>query len=354
MKRWLSRQLYGDHNGIVLLDVKLLIREWLKKHHIGLFRETRIMDIDISSVVTPAFEGMRIDAYLAVRFTYHSRSQWQKEIRCGRILCDGIVVTSDHKKVRAGHLVHYRCEEFNEPAVNEVYSVLHEDDHIIAIDKPPDLPVHPAGIFFKNTLLSFLERDFKRPLYPIHRLDRETSGVILFGKSPEDASRVHRYFASVEKTYYAIVHGVPRSSRFTVDMPIGADTGSAIRKKRAAYPGAEEPAVTEFSIEIDLGEHALVRARPATGRQHQIRVHALYAGHPIVGDKMYGKDESIYLNYVKSGHSSDFIKSLEFPRSALHAHAISFTHPATGDIMRVVSPIPMDMKNFINSRVKID
>ncbi len=161
-------------------------------------------------------------------------------------------------------------------------------------------------------MVSLEERTGKK-FFPVHRLDRETSGAILLGKNAEAASALQKNFYNVSKEYIAIVRGLTAES-FSVDVPIGPARNSIIKKKREAYPGAEESALTHFNRISASGEYSLVKARLVTGRMHQIRVHLKYSGHPIVGDKMYSDDETIYIDYVESGLTPELILRAGFHR----------------------------------------
>lgn len=294
----------------------------------------------------------RIDKYLAERFSYQSRTQWQKEITDGNISINGKKIQSYNKKVRAGDVVLYEGDEHVEPEVNRDYSVIYEDDFLIAVNKPANLPVHPAGIFYENTLISFMQKDYGIKLYPLHRLDRETSGVILIGKDAEVSSRIQTNFHTVKKSYLAIVHGTVNQDFFSVGLPIGPARNSKIRKKREAYPEAGETAFTGFKKLFSFDKYTLIKAIPETGRQHQIRVHLNSASYPILGDKVYGKDEDSYLEFIRTGITEQLLSKLEFPRCALHSRSIYFHHPAYKKMMYIKSSLPDDLKKFIEQKEK--
>jgi 23S rRNA pseudouridine1911/1915/1917 synthase len=197
--------------------------------------------------------------------------------------------------------------------------------------------------------VSILERLYNQKFLPIHRLDRETSGAILLGKNNEAASSVQSAFDNVSKMYTAIVKGGIEGKSFIIDVPLGQARNSSIRKKREAFFGAPEKAVTEFSI-ISVSsdrEFSLVNAFPVTGRMHQIRAHLSYAGYPIIGDKIYGKDESIYLRYVEEGESNELENRAGFKRCALHSSYIKFYHPYEKSFIEINAPFLPDMEEFI-------
>lgn len=302
------------------------------------------------SAVQPPFDGFRIDVYLARRFSYLSRAGWRAEIERGSVSVNGDVVSSPHRHVRSGDRVKFNGGRIQEPPVDGQVEVLYEDESFLAVNKSGNLPVHPSGRYFDNTLLRILEKERGMKLFPVHRIDRETSGVILFAKKPDAASAVQRNFARVQKTYLAIVHGAVAQKDFTVDVPIGYDPGSVVKKKRVADGSAGQTAVTRFKRVFNFGPYCLVKAVPQTGRLHQIRVHLLHAGYPIVGDKLYGRDERLYLEFIRAGYSEDLGARLEFHRSALHSRSLRFHHPFLVKSMTVKAPLPADFREFIESR----
>lgn len=186
----------------------------------------------IGSAVPAGTGQQRLDLYLSSRFSYLSRTAWQKEIAEGRVLVNGVPVVVPGRKIRPGDMVVYAAGEYDEPEIDPRYQLIYEDNEFLAVNKSGNLPVHPSGVFFRNTLVMLLENDLGAKLFPVHRLDRETSGAILFGKSAEAASLMQKNFGTFEKSYRAVVRGVPVKKEFTVDVPIGQARESVIRKKR--------------------------------------------------------------------------------------------------------------------------
>lgn len=289
----------------------------------------------------------RIDLYLAERFTYFSRTRWQHEIKLGKLLCNGAAVTSPHKPVAPGDIISYEGTGMEEPPVSRAYSIAYDDGLLTAVNKPSNLPVHPSGCFFKNTLLSFLEADMNKKFYPINRIDRETSGLVLFSQRGQSVPLLQKALAEGEKTYFVFVHGRPAEDQFTVSAPIGAARNSLIRKKREAYGDAAESALTRFTKIRECGELTLLKAVIETGRTHQIRAHCLYAGLPVAGDKMYGLDERCYLEFIENGMSEKITSVLGFHRSALHCGSIELTHPVSGKKLLLSAPLPNDLAGLL-------
>ena len=304
----------------------------------------------MESLVSEGYDGRRLDLYLSKRFSYLSRTSWQREIAGGKLKLNGSVVLNVKKHIYSGDTVEYIAGEIIEPEIDPEYTIIFENENYLAVNKTGNLPVHPSGIFFHNTLVMLLEDQRSEKLLLVHRLDRETSGAILLAKNPGAAAGVHKNFGRVGKEYIAIVRGDLKGGKFTVDKPIGPARNSLINKKREAYDGAEESARTEFEPVSSSEGFSVVKARPVTGRLHQIRVHLKYAGFPIIGDKMYGYDENIYLNYVKNGESEKLAEMSGFRRCALHSHLFTFFDPFEKREIKICAEIPEDMRMFMKNK----
>ena len=261
----------------------------------------------------------------------------------------GIVVQNPATIVEGGETLAWDGSGIVEPDVDRSISILYEDDWLVAVNKPGNLPVHPSGRYFNNTLVTMLADQYGRAAYPVHRLDRETSGVILLAFDGKSAGRLFRSMRS--KEYLALVHGNFPEEELVVDLPLGYDSGSAVRKKRKAWPGGTESATTRFRKVLAAGDLSLVRCFPETGRLHQIRAHLLSAGYPIVGDKLYGRDENAFLSFVKHGRlTPDLEERLILPRSALHAARLVFSHPLINKEMTIRAPLPRIFSECIRSK----
>ena len=202
---------------------------------------------------------------------------------------------------------------------------------MLAIDKPAGLPMHTTAKFWRNTLVAVLRERYPDEQMEIaHRIDRETSGVLLIARGRGVASFLTRAFArrAVEKTYLALVKGHPPDEG-RIDLPLRLlDTKSRVMMGPARGGESGLAALTQFRVLRRLPGHALCEARPLTGRQHQIRVHFAAIGHPIVGDKLYGAGEALFMRACEEPLTPELLGCFDgLPRHALHAHRLTFPHP---------------------------
>ena len=221
------------------------------------------------------------------------------------------------------------------------YDVLHEDDALLVIDKPAGLPVHPSATYHRHTLTAVMRTRLgaEHGWQMAHRLDRETSGVMVFGQKGTSSGVLKRAFAAraVDKRYLAVVHGAVHES-IDIDAPLAFDPTSAVRVKMGVVPLAAGGAVAQTRV-VPLGAGVfrgepvtLVSLFPRTGRQHQLRVHLAHIGHGIVGDKLYGLDERWFIEVVEDRVPMEELNAhLGLPRQALHAASLAVEHPATGE-----------------------
>ena len=281
--------------------------------------------------------GMRFDQALASLFPEHSRSRLTAWLKAGRITLEGEASSASHKvwggeKVTVTPLADPRVTSFR--AQDIPIDVVYEDDHLIVINKPPGLVVHPGSGNWDGTLLNALLQHApaleKIPRAGIvHRIDKDTSGLLVVAKTLIVQTALVRQLQdhSVSREYVTVVHGFV-AHEGTVDAPIGRHKTQ--RTRMAVAPNGK-PAITHYEPEEHLEKTTLLRCRLETGRTHQIRVHMQSIGHPIVGDPVYGGTR----------------KTPVFARQALHAEKLALTHPATGRRRSWSARIPADMRKLI-------
>lgn len=311
--------------------------------------------IELQFVVPPDRHGWRLDRFLHDRIPRLSRTRLQRLIDEEVMGPNAERLKSSHR-VRFGDVILMYRPAPEEPPVPNSFDILFEDDDIFAIDKPAGLPVHPTARFHRHTLTWLLRRRYgeKRPII-VHRLDRETSGVLICAKNKAAERALKGQFEArtVRKAYLAVVAGDPSFRERRIDIPLGPAEDSDVRiRVGPRYDDLGVSAQTDLKVLERLGSCALVEARPLTGRQHQIRAHLAAIDHPIVGDKIYGVDERLFIDFVeRSGDLSvgDW-RRLEISRHALHAHRIELTHPESGAAIALTCPLALDLTDYLKVR----
>ena len=306
----------------------------------------------ITTVIDDRGAGKRLDYWLAKRFTYLSRNQWQQQIKAGKLLLNERTSRSS-RILKLNDQVSFISDRAEPPVIME-YSVLFEDEYFFVVNKGGNLPCHPAGPFFKHTMWYDMTEKYGK-VFMANRLDRETSGLMLVGKTSAIATQLAKLFTShnITKKYQAIVFG-QFTAAITADGCLINDMMSEVRKKRQFIFEQPEPlldkaesAITQLNPLVQFNDFSLVEAVPSTGRLHQIRATLYSLGYPLVGDKLYGPDDTIYLRLARDEISTVDREKLLLPRQALHATTLEFIHPITSKAMKFESPLPQDMKNFI-------
>jgi 23S rRNA pseudouridine1911/1915/1917 synthase len=309
---------------------------------------------EVAFAVPPGDHGCRLDRVIARRIRRLSRTRIQELIAAGAVRDDaGRILARAGQRMRAGALVHLLRPPLVEPPVPRDYGVVHADDELFVIDKPAGIPVHPSARYHRNTLTALLRERLgaDHPWVMAHRLDRETSGLLLFGRRGAPVGALKRAFQEqrVRKTYLAIVRGELRETLQIAD-PIGPARDSRIRIKMGIR-GADDgglPAVTRLRPRA-WGRHGddvvtLVEAHPQHGRQHQIRVHCAHAGYPVLGDKLYGIPEAWFLAVIEEGAPVHELEAqVGLARHALHAWRLEVPHPSDGRIVGFSAPWPEDL-----------
>ena len=304
--------------------------------------------IRMSAGVEPAQAGMRLDQAAAELFGDFSRARLQKWIRGGELRVDGQVLKPTYR-VHGGERLELDAEpEYREDVLPEriPLDIIHADDDIIVLDKPPGLVVHPAAGnldgTLQNALLNFDPRLAALPRAGIvHRLDKDTSGVMVVARSLKaHASLVAQLQdRSMSREYEAVVHGITRKQG-TIEAPIGRNPHE--RQRMAVVPGGR-PAVSHYRLLNAFRHFSHVRVALESGRTHQIRVHMQHIGHPLVGDPQYGRKTPA----PKQLSAGAYEAVSQFPRQALHACKLSLKHPEKQVQCEFHAPVAEDLAGLI-------
>lgn len=227
--------------------------------------------------------------------------------------------------------------------------VVFEDDDIFVVDKPGGMVCHSAQRLEQSSLVEWLRAGGVETPRMINRLDRETSGLVVVAKNESAAKILGKAVQrrEIEKEYLAICWGEFEQERGVIDKPIAVSQTAIVYTKRVVDHANGKPSVTEFEAKEALRGFTIVRLKPRTGRAHQLRVHMAWLGHPIVGDKIYGPDETLYLQFIERGVTEELLEKLLMPRHALHAERVAFRHPSTGERCEFEATVPDDMQAFI-------
>jgi 23S rRNA pseudouridine1911/1915/1917 synthase len=327
-----------------------------------LLRPPEVAEGSVVSVfrVPPEVAGQRVDLFVQSQLHRTSRTRAQAIVRASAYDASGRRLKPNDRVSAEQKILLWRAPWDETPVPLEV-PVLYEDEHLLAVDKPALLPVHPTARYHKNTLIKVMQD--ARPecafLSLGHRLDRETSGVILVSKTRACDRALKKQFAEradVRKTYLAIVFGVPDrgdgARRFRCELSLELDPESPLRvKMRVGRTPAALLARTVIDVEaIRLApsgqSYSRVICGLETGRQHQIRVHLASLGAPVVGDKLYGADDRAFARSADGELTAEDLVRLELPRHALHAARMELPHPITQEPLRIEAPLPPDMAGF--------
>lgn len=336
--------------------------------------------------ITEEDTNLRLDIFLSKYYPHISRNQWQERIKAGLVNINGKKTKSSYI-LKQEDIIHFYYQKKEEAKVNTNYRIIYEDEDLLVIDKPSNLPVHPSGNYKNNTLYSILKQKYQyNYCHPIHRLDRETSGLIVFGKNPETISIMNKLFQShyVQKYYYVLVMGEFKESKIIYGY-IGKHFHSNVLKRQLFIPfenlnyylnlfkndyneGCEyfsffinntnyifRFAKTQFipekivKINHDLYSNiTLLKAKLFTGRTHQIRATLRDTGFPVVGDTIYGLDENYFLKFLDNELTEEEIKkNLILNRCALHSAELYFMHPKKNIYLNFKSDLPEDFQTLL-------
>lgn len=290
--------------------------------------------------------------WLTARFRYLDEPAWRREIAAGRLRRNGAIATADDRLAAGDEIVYLPPET---PWTGPPVPIVVDDPDFVVVDKPAHAVAHAASAFGDRAFADDVARRCgATTLHFVHRLDRETSGLLLLGKHAAAVRPLQAAFAAgaVRKEYLAVVRGRVGPDAFPIDAPIGRAGDSAIEVRRAAGPAAVDtrPARTDVTVLERFAAHTLVRCLPHTGRTHQLRVHLAHVGHPLAGDPLYGRTDAEYLAYVahrKAGGGPAWPGRGGPDRHLLHAAHLAFPHPRSGAVVARTCEPPADFAAFV-------
>lgn len=316
----------------------------------------------ITLTVSATEEGLRLDKWLSNRIAELSRSRLQALLAAGQVQQSGRTIDDTSYRVKSGDIFYITIPPVVDAAPEPEaipLNVIYEDSELIVIDKPAGLVVHPAAGNWRGTLVHALLAHcgdslsgiggVRRPGI-VHRLDKQTSGLLVAAKTDRAHAALAAQFAahSVQRSYLAFVWGAPHPARGRIVTQIGRSPAN--RQKMAVRPHGGREAITNYEVLQRFGDPqkpviSLLRCRLETGRTHQIRVHMTHIGHPIVGDPVYGGGRS-----KAKGLPEDALRAIAgLGRQALHATSLGFIHPLKDELFSYTSPLPDDMAMLLDT-----
>ncbi|MEW4568217.1 RluA family pseudouridine synthase [Tautonia sp. JC769] len=323
-------------------------------------RERSLSEEPTEFTIRARSEAKRIDHYLHSRFPDYSRSVFQKVIDAGAVLVNDQAVKASYK-VQLGDRVRVWLPvlDHDVPQAEDIpLNFIYEDDTMAVVDKAPNMVVHPAKGNWSGTLVNALQHHLDRlssvsgELRPgiVHRLDRDTSGLILIAKADRSHTHLAKQFEdrTIRKQYLAIVSGSPERDSDYIDKLIGHHPTHREKMAIRRPEDGGKVARTFYKVLERFRGYALILCEPKTGRTHQIRVHLTHVGCPIVADKLYSGRDRLTMGDLIGPEAPDADRVL-IGRQALHAHRLSLIHPKTEEPMELVSPVPEDMQAVLQA-----
>ena len=311
-----------------------------------------LSDEPVELIVDASDSGRRLDAFLARHFTDYSRMHLRRVITAGGVKVDGRSGKPAYR-LREGQRVAIVLPEIprEAPQPEDIpLAIIYQDEHLVAVNKPPGMVVHPARGHWSGTLAGALQFHFNHlstvggPSRPgiVHRLDRDTSGLILVARNDRIHAKLAAQFEarSIEKEYFALVAGCPDLDRDFIDRRIGVHPHQREKMAIRRDESISRPAETFYEVVQRFDGFAAVRLLPKTGRTHQLRVHLDHIGCPVLCDRQYGGRSRITRGEIRRDPQDELVL---LERQALHARRLKFMHPDTGQPLQLEAPLPDDL-----------
>jgi RluA family pseudouridine synthase len=316
-------------------------------------------------------DGWRLDQFIQKCMPTLSRQFLKKKIEKGEVVISGR--KSPHKaSVKVHHGERVTITTHNDGMLEEEYwygkpvvkeknpEVVYEDQDLIVVNKPPYMITHPAGKNLFNCATVYFETIHKKTIHSIHRLDRETSGILLLGKNPKTAQKMSQLFEDdmVRKCYFLIAHKNPHSTPFpfTAKERMDREEGNIPAAMMSYWPEDShmgKDSETHFELLLEKDNYVLALAFPLTGRQHQIRVHAACHGYPLLGDKLYNGDPGVFMRFKDFVATDEDHEKMQIPRQALHAVALKLSYKSE-EQSHFLAPLPLDLAEWLKQKLLIE
>lgn len=293
-------------------------------------------------------KNQTVSGFLEDQCPFFSEGEYLEILFQDRLVLRGTPITSLNQSLVSGDVIVLKTPQSLEPKVNLSYDVVFEDEYLFVVNKPAHLPIHPAGKFYFNTLTHILSQSGFESSYPINRLDKETSGLVVFAKSKEFASKLQLALSDAKKVYEVIAFG-KTEKLFEIDAPLEKMLVGEIRDHMVVLADGLA-SKTSFLTLSQNDEFSHLMAFLHTGRRHQIRAHLAHVGHPVVGDKQYGFHPEVFVQSVQdplSYSDDELVSLLGASRQLLHCSSLEFLHPITGDNLFFEAKKPADFINFL-------
>ncbi len=302
-------------------------------------------------------ENEKLIDFLVKRFPYQDRENWLKSIRSGAIKLNG-KKTSPGKTLKSKDVISYERPRSLEPEVDDRYLIMYLDRYILVVQKSGNIPIAESGRYYRNTLINILkEKEGYPELYAVHRLDKETSGVLLIARTKEIATKLGTQFVNgiPKKIYHAVLRGEMPDDEVLVERPIkkcGPEQSNI--RIRQVVDDSGKPSKTIFKKLACGNGLTLAEIRTFTGRTHQIRCHAEHIGFPILGDKLYGQSDDDFLEFLNNVREPIFGEYGKLDHQLLHASSLSFAHPESGREMQFSTDFREEFSQFETIRRWLD
>lgn len=309
------------------------------------------MDLIREDKIVCSHSDSLFDALIRYFSFINSKDRAEYFVNSNFVFVNGVAV-NENIFIFSKDIILLKSPQKNEPIVDFSYEIIFEDDYLLVINKSGNLPVHSAGRYYFNTLQSQLERDGFSKLDPVNRIDKETSGIVIFAKSKEVLAKLHSDFANrlVKKYYLAFVYGVLESSQGEIINPLKKVVRGNLRDLMICDDSGKY-AKTSYSLIESSNNFSLLNISLDHGRRHQIRAHLSSISHPVVGDKLYGSHPDLFIRSYNSEENIDFevLEKLISIRQLLHARQIEFIHPITKENLSLIADLPLDFVSFLKN-----